>query len=80
MISLKICVKRKKMYVSWRIMSWSDLVHSWRDVCKNFAKVSGGMDLVSKRLDWIIAWTMSEAGANLGEVERRGGRGFEESC
>ena len=27
-----------------------------------------------------MAWTMSEAGVNLGEVERRGGRGLEESC
>ena len=40
----------------------------------------GGMDSMSARLDWILAWTISEAGMNRGEGARRGGRGLEESC
>ena len=51
MISLRICVKRKKMYVSCRTVSWSDFAHSRRDVCRNVAKVLGGIDLMSTKLD-----------------------------
>ena len=79
MSSLRICVKRKKMYVSCRTVSWSDFAHSRRDVCRNVAKVLGGMDLMSTKLDCMIAWTISTAGENLGDVERRGGSGLVES-
>ena len=60
-------------------MFWSDLVHSSRDVCKNSAKVSGGMALAFVSLVCKMEWTVSEAGVNLGEVERSVGSGFEES-
>ena len=72
MSSLKICVKRKKMYSSWKIMPESDLEHSLREVCKNLVKVPVGMSLVSVRLDKIMACTMSVAGENRGEGARRG--------
>ena len=55
MSSLKICVKRKKMYSSWKIMFESDVEHSRREVCKKSVKVSGGMSLVSVRLDKMMA-------------------------
>ena len=61
-------------------MFWSDLVQSSRDVCKSSAKVSGGMALASLSLDCKMEWTVSEAGVNLGKVERRVGSGFEERC
>ena len=80
MISLSICVKRKKMYVSCKIMLWSDWVRSSRDVCRKLAKVSGGIALAPSSLDCKMEWTVSEAGVNLGEVERRVGSGFEERC
>ena len=60
-------------------MFWSDLVHSSRDVCKNSAKVLGGMALEFVSLVCKMEWTVNEAGVNLGEVERRVGSGFEES-
>ena len=42
-------------------------------------KVLGGMALAFVRLVCKMEWTVSEAGVNLGEVERRVGSGFEES-
>ena len=61
-------------------MFGSDLVHSRRDVCRNLLQVLGGMDLQSERLDWMIAWTICEAGVNRGDGARRGWTGLEASC
>ena len=61
------------------MMFWSDLVHSSRDVCRNSLKESGGMASVLVSLVCKIEWTVSEAGMNLGEVDRRVGSGFKES-
>ena len=61
-------------------MFGSDLVHSRREVCKKLLNVLGGMDLRSVRLDWMMAWTMSEAGVNRGDGARRGWRDLEASC
>ena len=55
-------------------------MQSSKDVCRNSAKVSGGMVLASLSLDCKMEWTVSEAGVNLGEVERGEGSGFEEMC
>ena len=35
--------------------------------------------MASLSLDCKMEWTVSEAGASLGKVDRRGGNGFEES-
>ena len=61
-------------------MFGSDLVHSRRDACRKLWKVSGGMDLESVRLDWMMACTICEAGVNCGDGARRGWRGLEASC
>ena len=55
MSSLRICVKRKKMYNSWKMLSESDLEHSRKEVCRNLSKVPVGMSLVSVRLDKMMA-------------------------
>ena len=40
---------------------------------------SGGVSFVCSSPDWRMEWTESEAGVSLGNVDRRGGSGFEES-
>ena len=68
------------MYVSWMIMSGSVLWHSLRDERRNCVKESGGISFALASPAWIMEWTVREAGASLGRVERRGGSGLEESC
>ena len=60
-------------------MSGSVLVHSSRDVRKSCVKELGGISFSSASPAWSMEWTVSEAGASLGKVDRRGGSGFEES-